>query len=141
MSGGCTRAALSRQTADLLNAMDHGNLTTQHGAGDSVYRIYGTAGSWAGLFASFSPDEDFAETFKFQTLMTTNSPVTYLPIHITGRAAYTVDVFSDRKGVGSFQSARDTDYGCAGRRMPPGPIRPGKGALKRQNVPLTAPSK
>jgi hypothetical protein len=29
----------------------------------------------------------------------------------------------------------------AGRRMPPGPIRPGYGALNFQNVPLVAPSK
>src|SRR5437763_9731490 len=34
---------------------------------------------------------------------------------------------------------RPLAYGCAGRRVPPGPIRPGYGALKRQKVPLVAP--
>ena len=32
-------------------------------------------------------------------------------------------------------------YCCAGSRSPPGPIRPGYGAVKRQNVPLFAPMK
>jgi hypothetical protein len=30
---------------------------------------------------------------------------------------------------------------CAARRTPPGPINPGYGALKRQKVPVIAPSK
>jgi hypothetical protein len=37
-----------------------------------------------------------------------------------------------------YSSARV--YGCVGKRAPPGPIRPGLGPLKRQKVPLMAPS-
>jgi hypothetical protein len=84
------------QTADVLNAMNQGNLTTQHGAGDLIYRVYDTAGPWASLFASFSPDEDFVETFKFRTLVNATTPVTSLPITITGSASHQADVFSDQ---------------------------------------------
>jgi hypothetical protein len=49
-------------------------------------------------------------------------------------------------GVGAMgpRFRRDLEaiaYYWAGRRTPPGPIRPGYGALNFQNVPLIAPSK
>ena len=49
-------------------------------------------------------------------------------------------------GVGAMgpRFRRDQEaiaYYWAGRRTPPGPIRPGYGALNFQNVPLIAPSK
>jgi hypothetical protein len=47
-----------------------------------------------------------------------------------------------RSGASCCFSMLDGDrYCCGGKRTPPGPIRPGYGALKRQKVPLVAPSR
>jgi len=61
-----------------------------HGAGKMLHRIYrlrppygqGT-GRWAGLFAAFSPQEDFVETFKLFVLRKApTAPLISLKIHV-----------------------------------------------------------
>jgi hypothetical protein len=56
-------------------------------AGDLLERLYRQKARWASLFAAFSPDEDFVETFKFYIVTNNennNNPLISLPINITG---------------------------------------------------------
>ena len=65
-----------------------------HGAGKKLRGLYarpgvGATGRWAGLFAAFSPQEDFVETFKLFVLRKAAAPLQSLPIDIpigAGRA-------------------------------------------------------
>jgi hypothetical protein len=68
--------------ADIALALVHRNPGL---AADLLHRIYMTKGRWASLFAAFSPDEDFVETFKFYVLTKTTTPLTSLPITITAQ--------------------------------------------------------
>jgi hypothetical protein len=45
-----------------------------------VDQIYDTSQPWASLFAAFSADEDFVETFKLAVLLNANPPLQSLPI-------------------------------------------------------------
>ena len=54
-------------------------------AGDLLYNIYKRGGHWASLFAAFSPDEDFVETFDLYVLtQAAVTPLKSLQITITG---------------------------------------------------------
>jgi hypothetical protein len=53
-------------------------------AGDLLEQIYMPAAPWASFFAAISPDEDFAETYKFKVLTSASPPLTSLPIAIPG---------------------------------------------------------
>jgi hypothetical protein len=72
-------------------------------AGSLLHRIYGTKGRWASLFAAFSPDEDFVETFKFYVLTNAvstdaqNNPhaLASLPITIPGDSAAGPTTYKD----------------------------------------------
>ena len=68
--------------ADMALALVHRNPGS---AAELLHRIYMTKGRWASLFAAFSPDEDFVETFKFYVLTKTTTPLTSLPITITAQ--------------------------------------------------------
>ena len=68
--------------ADIALALVHRNPGL---AADLLHRIYMTKGRWASLFAAFSPDEDFVETFKFYVLTRATTPLTSLPITITAQ--------------------------------------------------------
>jgi hypothetical protein len=46
--------------------------------GELLHRIYGIGGHWASLFAAFSPDEDFVESFKLYVLANTVPTTTQL---------------------------------------------------------------
>ncbi len=50
-----------------------------------IYSLTGTGqptGRWAGLFASFSPDEDFVETFKFFVLRNAATPLQSMGVQV-----------------------------------------------------------
>ena len=57
-----------------------------------VNRIYAPSGRWASLFAAFSPDEDFIETFKFDVLRQANPPLQFLTIQFPLLGNVTQDV-------------------------------------------------
>jgi hypothetical protein len=78
-----THATGDVQIQDIKNALPHGNGPDIHGAGGLVDKIYNPAmGRWASLFAAFSPDEDFVETFKLFVLKNSGAPLNSLPIQI-----------------------------------------------------------
>jgi hypothetical protein len=56
-----------------------------------IFRVHGPTtppyGRWANLFAAFSPEEDFVETFKLFVLQRANPPLTNLKIQIKVGAA------------------------------------------------------
>jgi len=73
------------QIQQILAALPHGGGPDVHGAGALVDKIYNTSlGRWASLFAAFSPDEDFVETFKLFVLKNSKYPTSLqsLPIQI-----------------------------------------------------------
>jgi hypothetical protein len=47
-----------------------------------LHWYYNSSKTWAGYFATRSPDEDFIETFKFYVLQRANPPLTSLPIRL-----------------------------------------------------------
>jgi hypothetical protein len=81
---------------DIVIALLHQNFQS---AGDllqgnnQLQGIYATNGRWASLFAAFSPDEDFVETFKFYVLINAvGTALTSLPIDIYGYAHKTLNI-------------------------------------------------
>jgi len=74
---------------DDINISDIALAVTRHNispgsAGDLLNHIYRRGGHWASLFAAFSPDEDFVETYKLYVLQQSNPPLVSLKITITG---------------------------------------------------------
>jgi hypothetical protein len=89
------------EISQLVLAITSGNLIADFtSANDLSRKIYRSEGHWASMFAAFSPDEDFVETFKLN-VMTNNtgtSPLTSLPLHFYkngGTVAYTENVPQD----------------------------------------------
>jgi hypothetical protein len=76
------------QVQDILNAVPKPGQPDVRGAGALLRRLYGLQGTsppigrWASLFASFSPDEDFVETFKLFVLKNSKAPLTSFKINI-----------------------------------------------------------
>ena len=76
------------KTDDIRNAVPPPGHSDTHGAGAKLSRIYNKdstnlpLGRWAGFFASFSPQEDFVETFKLFVLRKAATPLLSLPIKI-----------------------------------------------------------
>jgi len=65
-------------------------------AGETLHKIFRRQGHWASVFAGFSPDEDFVETFKFYVLtQVVDHPLRSLPITFTGNENYAHDVWDD----------------------------------------------
>jgi hypothetical protein len=57
-----------------------------------VDQIYDISQPWASLFAAFSADEDFVETFKLKVLLNANPPLQSLPIQFPYQGGKTEDV-------------------------------------------------
>ena len=74
------------QIQEVLNALPTHRLAIRLGAGRLLRRLLGLAdrsgGRWASLFAAFSPDEDFVETFKLFVLKNSKSPLQSLELKI-----------------------------------------------------------
>jgi hypothetical protein len=78
-----SHAAGDVQIQDILNAVPKPGFPDTRGAGGLLDKIYNPAiGHWASLFAAFSPDEDFVETFKLFVLKNSKAPLGTLPIEI-----------------------------------------------------------
>jgi hypothetical protein len=73
---------------DLLGSIPPPGGPDNRGAGQKLRRLYAPPGGgvgtgrWAGLFAAFSPQEDFVETFKLFVLRKAAAPLQSLPISI-----------------------------------------------------------
>jgi len=85
------------------------SLGTYSKAGDLLHRIYKKEGHWASLFAAFSPDEDFVETFKLYVLANTTTPLRSLPLVYSGTAAYNDDIPADYYNKNKHELKRKTD--------------------------------
>jgi hypothetical protein len=81
------------QISDILIALNRSNSTND--PGDLLHQIYDVGAPWASLFAAFSPDEDFVETFKLNVLESATTPLTTLPITIVGTSNYTDNILAN----------------------------------------------
>jgi len=92
--------ALLHQDFQSAGNLIQGNNPVQ---GSNLQGIYNSNGRWASMFAAFSPDEDFVETFKFYVLTkavgmdNNNNPhaLNYLPIKVTGSTTQTYNIPDD----------------------------------------------
>jgi hypothetical protein len=78
------------QIQEILNALPKHRLALHLGPGPLLRRLLGLVGAgpdnlggrWASLFAAFSPDEDFVETFKLFVLRNSKAPLQSLELRI-----------------------------------------------------------
>jgi len=75
------------QVQDILSALAAHRLAVRLGAARLLHRLLGLAdqtggGRWASVFAAFSPDEDFVETFKLFVLKNSKTPLQSLQLKI-----------------------------------------------------------
>jgi hypothetical protein len=82
-------------------------------AGD-VYQLY-SGKQWASALATFSPDEDFVETFELSVLVSASPPLTSMQITVPGYAPY--DIFNNL--VPGTELARK--FACVRASSPPSP--------------------
>jgi hypothetical protein len=76
-----------------------------------------SSGVWSSFFATVSPSEDFAETFKFYIVshprVNGSNPITSMPLAISGASgvSYTPDVFADF-ALGNKKKELKRKWGC-----------------------------
>jgi len=112
------------QVQDILNAVPKPRQPDTRGAGGLLQRLYGLHGTnvpigrWASLFASFSPDEDFVETFKLFVLKNSKAPLTSFKIDIP---VVNVIATEDIPGTCSQRSVLVRKLNCFAQAMCSGP--------------------
>jgi hypothetical protein len=112
------------QVQDILNAVPKDNEPDVHGAGQLLQRIYSLRGTnapigrWASFFASFSPDEDFVETFKLFVLKNSKAPLQSLQINIP---VVNVIVTEDIPGTCSQRTVLVKKLNCFAQALCSGP--------------------
>lgn len=72
-------AAVFNLIRDVAKAVRTGDWTPPSTDLDGIYAV---PGSWASLFAAFTADEDFIETFKLAVLLKAKTPLQHLPLQI-----------------------------------------------------------
>jgi hypothetical protein len=112
------------QVQEILNAVPQHGGPDSHGAGALLRRLYGLNGTnapigrWASFFASFSPDEDFVETFKLFVLKNSSAPLRSFKINIP---IANVIITEDIPGTCNQRSVLVKKLGCFAQAMCSGP--------------------
>jgi hypothetical protein len=112
------------QVQDILNAVPRPGDPDRRDAGGLLRRLYGLRGTnapigrWASLFASFSPDEDFVETFKLFVLKNSGAKLRSLKMVIPVAG---VIVTEDIPGTCSQRTALASKLSCFAQTFCPGP--------------------
>jgi hypothetical protein len=112
------------QVQEILNAVPRPGSPDTHGAGALLRRLYGLNGTnapigrWASFFASFSPDEDFVETFKLFVLKNSTVPLRSFKITIPVGG---VLISEDIPGTCNQRSVLVKKLGCFAQALCSGP--------------------
>jgi hypothetical protein len=112
------------QVQEILNAAPRPGGPDNRGAGALLRRLYGLNGTnapvgrWASFFASFSPDEDFVETFKLFVLKNSAAPLESFKINIPIANVITTE---DIPGTCNQRSVLVKKLGCFAQAMCSGP--------------------
>jgi hypothetical protein len=112
------------QVQEILNAVPKPGSPDTRGAGALLRRLYGLNGTnapigrWASFFASFSPDEDFVETFKLFVLKNSSAPLKSFKITIPVGG---VLISEDIPGTCNQRSVLVKKLGCFAQKFCSGP--------------------
>jgi hypothetical protein len=100
---------------DILLALANNTTNGLNQADQTLRKIFKEENHWASLFAAFSPDEDFVETFKFAVLQNMVNPLQSLQLNFYDRTNGTIKFSEDVYGdfyKGSRKVGLRRKYNC-----------------------------